>query len=113
MAAKPANPDQPKQGKVRKLSPSMQRYKDQGREAANKKRNVATDLRRQARDAELRPEREMLRKAGALRRLDRRIRATSGKKKLRAERARLQEIRIKVDDACRRAEDCAPLQQAA
>ena len=88
-----------KQQKVRKLSPSMQRYKDQGREAANKKRNAAADLRRQAKDAELRPERRALRKEGALRRLDRRIRATSGKKKQRPLRAALQRTRCRVADA--------------
>ena len=98
MASKPANPDQPQKGKVRKLSPAMQRYKDTGREAANKKRNIAKDARRQARDAMKRPLRAHLRKWGALNRIDRRIAATSGKKKLRPERARLQKIRISIED---------------
>lgn len=99
MAEKPANPNEQTKGKTRKLTPAMQRYRDTGREAANKHRNMATAERRACRDDEKRPVRLAKRKAGALRRLDNRIRATAGKKSQRPLRAALQHIRIKVADA--------------
>lgn len=91
--------EQQKQQKVRKLTPAMQRYKAECRDQRNKARNIATDVLRKAKDADLRPGRIALRKVGALKRLDRRIRATAGKKSQRPLRAALQEIRIKVSDA--------------
>lgn len=58
-----------------KKSASMVNYKAQGRLERNKKRNMATEERRQLRDLGLREHRGHLRKIGALRRIDRRIAA--------------------------------------
>lgn len=54
-------------------APSNAAYKAQGRLLRNKKRNKAKEARKQARDAELAPERLYRRKLGAVRRLERRV----------------------------------------
>jgi len=92
-----------KNRKIGTNKPFCARYALELRESKNKRRNVATAERRQAKDAKLRPRRELLRCIGSLERIDRRIRMTSGIKALRTERARLQGIRIKVQDAVQRA----------
>lgn len=63
------------QQKAAKKKGSYAVYKETGREDRNKRRNVATEERRQAKDATKRPRREALRKIGAVNRLERRLRS--------------------------------------